>query len=159
DPLAARFDQVLRAVDDGDGAVRVDRGDVAGLEPAFAVDRVARPFEISGGDPRRLGAEVADGHAVVRQRLVRVVHDAALRADSRAAPAVHALGQRRLQREAEGAWAEARRGEAEGFRHAPELTELDPLRRELPDQALRGGSAGRIDRAEVRELATLALHP
>jgi hypothetical protein len=35
DPFATRLDHVLGAIDDLDGAVRKQPGDVAGLQPAF----------------------------------------------------------------------------------------------------------------------------
>ena len=42
DPFAAGLDHVLRAVGDLHVAVGVDRGDVAGGEPAVGVERRAR---------------------------------------------------------------------------------------------------------------------
>ena len=49
DPLAARLDDVLRAVGERDIAVRVDGRDVAGLEPALAVERAAAFDDANAG--------------------------------------------------------------------------------------------------------------
>ena len=44
DPLAARFDQVLGPARDGEIAVIVDAGEVAGVEIAFAVEGIRFPL-------------------------------------------------------------------------------------------------------------------
>ena len=50
-PLTARFDDILRAVGDRHVAFRIERRDIAGIEPAFRIER-ARAFatEIAFGD-------------------------------------------------------------------------------------------------------------
>src|SRR5207253_7032878 len=108
DPFATGLDEVLRPIDDRKVAVRIDRGDVAGLEPPFTVERVAGALEIAGGVPRRLDPEMADRHAIVRQRPLVVVDDADLPAEPDATR-LHA----------------ARAGDAERLGHAPQLIELD----------------------------------
>src|SRR6187549_1639196 len=51
DPLAARFDHILGTVRDSQKPVAVDRGDVAGIEPAFRIDNVVLLTIISAHDP------------------------------------------------------------------------------------------------------------
>jgi len=85
DPLAAGLDEVLRPIDDRDVAVLVDRGDVARDQPSLAVERFAGALEVARRDPRALRAQVADRHAVVRERPLHVVDDAKLRPETRAA--------------------------------------------------------------------------
>src|SRR5690606_15157906 len=63
DPLAAGLDDVLRAVPQPDVAVRVDRGDVAGLEPTVLGERLggALVVVVAGGDPRAADLQLAGG--------------------------------------------------------------------------------------------------
>ena len=75
DPLAARLDEVLRAVLDLDVAVRLDRDDVAGLEPAVVGPAVARlrRVVVRRRDPRSAHLELAHrgavpGHETRRRR-------------------------------------------------------------------------------------------
>ena len=78
DPLAARLDHVLRAVLDHHVALRVERGDVAGLEPAVlgpALGLLGRVV-VGGRDPRAAHLELAHRLAVPRD-LLAVVADRA----------------------------------------------------------------------------------
>ena len=72
DPLAARLDEVLRAVLHLDEAVGMDRDDVAGLEPAVvrpAVGALVR-LEVRRGDRRAAHLELAHRLAVPRDEPV-----------------------------------------------------------------------------------------
>ena len=68
DPLAARLDEVLRAVLDLDVAVRLDGDDVAGLEPAVVrpAVRAVRRVVVGGRDPDAAHLELAHRLAVPR---------------------------------------------------------------------------------------------
>ena len=159
DPFAAGLDEVFRPVDDRHVAVRIDRGNVAGLEPALRVERVARALEVSRGDPGRLGAEMADRHAVVRQGPLLVVDDAELRAEPDTTAGLHALLELLLRRQVEGARMQARAGQAERLGHTPELVHLDAPGRKGLQQTARRGRARGIDRAQMRQRPALARHP
>ena len=69
DPLAARLDHVLRAVLDLDVAARMERHDVAGLEPAVLgpAFRLVGRVEVAARDPRAADLELAHRLAVPRQ--------------------------------------------------------------------------------------------
>ena len=62
DPFAARLDDVLRPVDDPHIAERIDRRDVAGIEPAVGVDRRRSPRR------NRCRRSTARGPAAARRR-------------------------------------------------------------------------------------------
>jgi len=77
DPLAARLDHVLPAIDDLQIAVGVDGADVAGAEPApLVVGLLRRLFvpEIGADDPGPAHQELATGDAVVGLCLAVGVH-------------------------------------------------------------------------------------
>src|SRR5512145_150640 len=86
DPLAARLDHVLRAVGDLHVAVGVDRGDVAGGEPAVLQRIAALALEVAARDPRPAHHQVAEALAVPGQFLAFLVHD--LHLDAEQAPAL-----------------------------------------------------------------------
>jgi hypothetical protein len=69
DPLAARLDDVLRAVGDGQVPVRADRADITGPQPAVAELRRVRITVVAGRDPGPAHLQLADRLAVVRQHL------------------------------------------------------------------------------------------
>ena len=75
DPLAAGLDHVLRAILDLDVAARVDRHDVAGLEPAVVGPalRLLGRVVVRRGDPRAAHLELAHRLAVPRQHVAVVV--------------------------------------------------------------------------------------
>ena len=78
DPFAAGLDDVLRAVGQGDVAQRVDVADVACPQPSVGeLLRVATEV-VATGDPRPVHFDLADGLAVVRKWVARVVDDAEL---------------------------------------------------------------------------------
>ena len=78
DPLAARLDDVLRAVGDPDEAALVDRRDVAGAQPAV-VELLRRvDAEVARRHPRSADLELAVGLAVARQHLAVLADDARL---------------------------------------------------------------------------------
>jgi hypothetical protein len=86
DPLAARLDHVLRAVDDGQVAVRIDRPDVAGRQPPVGAERVAALVaEIAAQDERSAHVEVPGGLAVVRELAALAVDDLDVDAEHRTA--------------------------------------------------------------------------
>nr|GFD50895.1 hypothetical protein [Tanacetum cinerariifolium] len=74
-PLAARLYHVLRAVGDVHKPVGVDGGYVAGLKPAAGRElaQLGRA-EVVAGDERPAHQQVAEGHAIVRQRLAGFIH-------------------------------------------------------------------------------------
>ena len=74
DPFAARLDDVLRAVGDLQGAVRVEGGDVAGVKPLLVVGGVLRLPEIALHHPGAAGQQPARADPVARQ-IVAVVVD------------------------------------------------------------------------------------
>ena len=67
DPLTARLDQVLAAVGDLQVAVGVDRGDVAGVEPAVGVGGVAVGPVVAAADPRPADQQLASRRPVPGQ--------------------------------------------------------------------------------------------
>src|SRR4029434_6265364 len=95
--------------------VRISRGAVTGLEPAFTVERLAGALEVPGRDPRRLDPEVADRYAIVGQRPLRVVDDAQLCVEAGATSGLHALGELLLRRQVERARMPARGRAANSF--------------------------------------------
>src|SRR5436309_9875050 len=74
DPLAARFDQILGPILNLDGAVGVDRDDVAGLEPPIVGKsiRAVGPIVVRGRDPRTSYLELTHRQAVPRDEPVLV---------------------------------------------------------------------------------------
>ena len=85
-PFAARLDHVLGAVGDLHVAVRVDGGDVAGVEKAVRVEDVAAfVLEIGSRDRGPAHLEPAEGLAVPWQRAAGVVGDLHLDAERRVA--------------------------------------------------------------------------
>jgi hypothetical protein len=88
DPLTAGLDEVLLPVGDLHAAARVDRGHVAGGEPALGVQGAPRLSAQVGGDhPGTPDLELARSRAVVGQRLAAVIDDAQLHAEL--GPALH----------------------------------------------------------------------
>ena len=78
DPLAAGFHEVLGAVDDQQPAVGRDLGDIAGGEPAFAVDLLGgglRVVEIARHDGGATHEQLARGLAVGRGAVALLVDD------------------------------------------------------------------------------------
>src|SRR6185436_18118105 len=75
DPLAARLDHILGAVGEAERIVRVDDGDVAGVEPVFGVDAVLVLLEVAPDDRATARLEVARAFAVAGQDLSTVVDD------------------------------------------------------------------------------------
>ena len=84
-PFAARLDHVLGAVGDLHVAVRVDGGDVAGVEEAVLVEDVAAVLEIAARNRRPAHLEPAEGLAVARQLVAGVVGDLHLDPERRVA--------------------------------------------------------------------------
>ena len=78
DPLAARAHHVLRPISDVHVPVRVDRGDVAGREPARLIERLVRGSlvaKIPRCDPGAARVQHARARAVVGQPPAPVVDD------------------------------------------------------------------------------------
>src|SRR5262245_20439837 len=77
DPLAAGFDQVLRAIDDADVTVLVEARDIAGAQPAICSElvRLVRNVVIAAGDEVAANLDLADAVAVPRLHLVAVADD------------------------------------------------------------------------------------
>src|SRR5215475_99433 len=69
DPLTARFDHVFRTVDNAHRAGPVDRGDVAGIEPAIEPSATIVMFVISARDPGPAHEEAPEGSPIMRQLL------------------------------------------------------------------------------------------
>ena len=108
DPLAARLDEVLGAVDEAHAAPLVDRGHVAGAQPAVVGEALARPrvVVVRRRDPVAAALQLAAGLAVARHgRRAAGLDDPALDAERRharrrragrpAPPGAAAAGRRR----------------------------------------------------------------
>src|SRR5260370_42656680 len=81
DPLPSRLDQILGPIDEGDVAVRRNRGHVARPQPAVLRERLARPgiVVIVPGDPRPTGLKLTARYPVPGQLVDRTrLHDADL---------------------------------------------------------------------------------
>ena len=103
DPLAARLDHVLGAVAQLDVAVRIDGGDIAGLQPPVVGERLGGPLVVVVGrrDPRAAHLQLTRRLAVPRLLLGRArLHDARLDPEQRLAHrgAQVGLGRRRARR-------------------------------------------------------------
>src|SRR5690606_14274738 len=74
DPLAARLHKVLRAVDEEDVSLRIDRRDVAGLQPTVGGERLVVPVVavVAGRDPRAALLQLAAARAVPGQLVTGV---------------------------------------------------------------------------------------
>ena len=85
DVLAAGHDEVLGAVDDGEVAVGVDHGEVAGAQPAAAQHLGGRLGRVEVADHHVVapGADLADGPPVPRHLDVVVVEHADVDAEDR----------------------------------------------------------------------------
>src|SRR4026208_758767 len=78
DPLAARFYQILRAIDDADVAVLVEACDVAGAQPTVGGELVGllRHCVVSAGDEVAATLYLADALAIPRLLFVAFANDA-----------------------------------------------------------------------------------
>ena len=157
DPLAARLDDVLRAVGDLHVAVGRDAGDVAGAQPAV-VELLGRGVAVVGaGDPRAPALDLAHRLAVPRQHGAVVVDDAQLHAGERPAgerPPVHLLRGAEL----DAARRQRHRRHRAGLGHAPGLQHADaePLLERLHQRA-RHGRATAHDPLQRREVDLVVL--
>ncbi|MNP46977.1 hypothetical protein D3C76_1410120 [compost metagenome] len=76
DPFTAGLDDILGAVRDLHVAVRVDGGDVAGIEPTVAVeDWAAFTAKVATGDPRAFDQQMTECLAITRQAPALVIDD------------------------------------------------------------------------------------
>ena len=83
DPLAARFDDILGAIDDLGAAVRIDRADVAGPEPTLGIRRAIRAaIEVFAAHPMAAHQKIAERLAIPRQFAAFRVDDLHVRAAS-----------------------------------------------------------------------------
>ncbi len=121
-PFAAGFDHILGAIDNLHVAQRIERGDIASIEPAIGREGAeAFALEIAADNPRPAHQQPAERLAIARQLLIIVVHDLHLDAENAAAlldPDVELLiiGQGIGFRDAG-----AHRAERGHFGHAPQL--------------------------------------
>ena len=68
DPFASRLDEILRAPGDADVTVRVDDGEIAGVEPAVRVDGGCLVAEVAFDDARAAHAQAAFAPSLLGQR-------------------------------------------------------------------------------------------
>ncbi|MNG09285.1 hypothetical protein D3C84_927000 [compost metagenome] len=75
-PFAAGLDHIFGAIGDLHVAIRVDGGDVAGIEPAILIqDRAALATEIAVGDPGPFDQQMTEGLAIAWQAVPFIVRD------------------------------------------------------------------------------------
>ena len=157
-PLAAGLDHVLGTVRDAHITVRIDGGDVAGIEIAFIVQNVAIDAEIGLRHRRPAHFQSAEGLAVPRQFLAGIVGDLHLHAERRIALGLQdiepllagELGERRLQR--------GKRADRAHFGHAPGVPHAHAHVDERLDHRARHRRAAAHHAFQVRQLQIVGGH-
>ena len=158
DPFAARLDHVLGAIGDLHVAVGIERGHIAGGEPAVS-QSPAFALEIAARDPGPAHHQVTKGTAIARQFPAFAVHD--LHVDAEDRPPLleqelflvirtHArvLG---LER--------GKTAERAHFGHAPRMDAAHAVAvAELAQHRWRAGGTANHDTVEARELQLVLTH-
>ena len=129
DPFTTRFDHVFRAIRNPHKAMRIDRGDVAGVEPArFCVGIVYLvEFVVVGANPRPANFQRAECNAVPRQFIAIVVGNLQFDAGHRATRALQMMLERVAFEFRRFHRVVVDRSKRTRFRHTPGVDHLDAV--------------------------------
>ncbi len=128
-PLTAGLDDVLGTVGDGHVTLRVDRRDVARLEPAVFRVRAATALELEvvAADPRSAHLQRTEGFAVPRQLLAAIVDDAQFDTEDSAPRLCGQVELLVLRQPFEPGFESIHGANRARLRHTPTLAQLDAV--------------------------------